>query len=133
MTDKEAMHKLEFMRNAYQKLIDEKVNFGVLVGTDVTGTWKAETPFDDACQNIIESLTLAIAALDKQIPRRKLEKYQYNENLFTLRCPTCGNLIGSYNKRPSRFSYRVLKNENYCCICGQAIDYSEPQEEDLDG
>ena len=80
-----------------------------------------------------KAITLAIAALDKQIPRRKLEKCQYNENLFTLRCPTCGNLIGSYNKRISRFSYRVLKNENYCCICGQAIDFSEPQQEDLDG
>ena len=57
-------------------------------------------------------LDIAIAALEKQIPKRKLEKDQYNENLFTLRCPTCGTLIGNYNKRLKSYSYSVY--ENYC-------------------
>lgn len=73
------------------------------------------------------ALTLAISALEKQIPKRKLGKDQYNENLFTIRCPTCGALIGNYNKRLDRFSYMVKKN--YCYICGQAIDFSKPKEE----
>ena len=72
-------------------------------------------------------LDIAIASLEKQIPKRKLEKDQDNEDLFTLRCPTCGELIGNYNKRLDRFSYMVKKN--YCYICGQAIDFSKPQEE----
>lgn len=66
MDNREAIHKLEFMRNAYQKLIDEKVDSGRLVGTDVTGTWKAETPLNDAYQEHIDALTLAIAALEQQ-------------------------------------------------------------------
>jgi hypothetical protein len=78
-----------------------------------------------------EAVTMAISALEKQIPKRKLEKDQYNENLFTLRCPTCGALICNYNERLDRFSYMV--KENYCYICGQAIDFSEPQQEEQDG
>lgn len=74
-----------------------------------------------------EAVDLAIAALEKQIPKRKLEKDQYNENLFTLRCPTCGALICNYNERLKSYSYSVY--ENYCYICGQAIDFSKPQEE----
>lgn len=64
MENREAIHKLDSMRNACQKLIDEKVNLGRLVGTDVTETWRVETPFDDACQNLIEALTLAISAVE---------------------------------------------------------------------
>lgn len=78
-----------------------------------------------------EAMQMAIAALEKQIPKRNLEKCQYNENLFTLRCPTCGALIGNYNKRLERYSYMVA--ENYCYICGQAIEFSEPQQEGQDG
>lgn len=76
-------------------------------------------------------LDMAIAALEKQIPKRKLEKDPDNENLFTLRCPTCGALICNYNERIDRFSYMVKKN--YCYICGQAIDFSKPQQEEQDG
>ena len=75
-----------------------------------------------------EAMQMAIHALEKQIPKRKLEKDKYNENLFTLRCPTCGALICNYNKRLGRYSYMVA--ENYCYICGQAIDFSEPYQEE---
>lgn len=64
MENREAIHKLESMRNTCQKLIDEKVKFERLVGTDVTETWNAETPFDDVCQNLIEAVTMAISALE---------------------------------------------------------------------
>ena len=85
-------------------------------------------PLLDGMTMFGEALNMAIAALEKQIPKRKLEKDQYNENLFTLRCPTCGTLIGNYNKRLKSYSYSVY--ENYCYICGQAIDFSEPQQEE---
>lgn len=65
-----AIHKLDFMRSAYQKLIDEKVNEGIFVGTDVTGTWKADTPLDDAYREHIEAITLGISALEKQETER---------------------------------------------------------------
>lgn len=65
MENREAIHKLESMRNTCQKLIDEKTKFERLVGTDVTETWNAETPFDGACQNLIEAVTMAIVAMKK--------------------------------------------------------------------
>jgi hypothetical protein len=86
---------------------------------------------DQYSDDVELALDTAIAALEKQIPKRKLGKDQYNENLFTIRCPTCGELIGNYNKRLDRFSYMVKKN--YCYICGQAIDFSKPQQEEQDG
>ena len=70
MNNKEAIHKLEYMRNAYQKLIDEKVDEGRLVGPDITGTWKADTPLNDAYKEHIEALDLAITALEQQEPMK---------------------------------------------------------------
>lgn len=78
-----------------------------------------------------EAMVLAIAALEKQIPKRKLEKSPYNENLFGLRCPSCGERVGNYNGRLNTFSHMALIN--YCPKCGQAIDFSKPQREEQDG
>ena len=66
MTKEEALHKLEFMRNAYQKLIDENVDEGRFVGTDVTGTWKADTPLNEVYREHVEALDMAISAIKKQ-------------------------------------------------------------------
>lgn len=77
--------------------------------------------------DLIEAMRMAIAALEKQIPKQRFEKDQDNEDVFTLRCPTCGAEIGIYNKRLDRFGYMVKKI--YCYICGQAIDFSKPREE----
>lgn len=66
MTKEEALHKLEFMRNAYQKLIDENVDEGMFVGTDVTGTWKADAPLNEAYREHVEALDMAISAMEKQ-------------------------------------------------------------------
>ena len=63
MNKAEAIHKLEFMRDAYQKLIDENVDEGRFVGTDVTGTWKADTPLNEVYAEHVEALDLAISAL----------------------------------------------------------------------
>ena len=66
MTTEEALHKLEFMRNAYQKLIDENVDEGRFVGTDVTGTWKADAPLNEVYMEHVEALDMAISAMKKQ-------------------------------------------------------------------
>lgn len=66
MTREEAKHKLDFMKKAYQKLIDEKVDSGKLVGDGVRGEWKAEAPLDEAYKDMIEALDLAIKALGQQ-------------------------------------------------------------------
>ena len=66
METKEALHKLEYMRDAYQKLIDENVDGGRFGGTDVTGTWKADTPLNEVYREHVEALDMAISALKKQ-------------------------------------------------------------------
>lgn len=65
MTKEEALHKLEFMRNAYQQLIDENVDEGRFVGTDVTGMWKADTPLNKIYAEHVEALDMAISAIKK--------------------------------------------------------------------
>ena len=71
MTKEEALHKLEFMRNAYQKLIDENVDEGRFVGTDITGTWKADTPLNEVYREHVEALDMAISAIKKQEEDKK--------------------------------------------------------------
>lgn len=59
----EAIRKIEFMRDAYQKLIDEKVDEGTFVGSDITGTWKAETPLTEVYRKHVEACNMAIDAM----------------------------------------------------------------------
>ena len=66
MTVDEANHKMDFLKKAYQKLIDENVDSGKLVGDGVMGEWKAETPLDEAYKDMIEALDLVIKALEQQ-------------------------------------------------------------------
>lgn len=72
MTKEEALHKLEFMRNAYQQLIDENVDEGRFVGTDVTGTWKADTPLNEVYREHVEALDMAISAMKKQEDEKRV-------------------------------------------------------------
>jgi len=65
MTVDEAKHKMDFLKKAYQKLIDEKVDSGKLVGDGVMGEWKAETPIDEAYKDMIEALDLVIKVLEQ--------------------------------------------------------------------
>lgn len=62
----DVISKLEFIRNGYQKLIDENVDCGTIVGTDITGTWKAETPLNDVYKQHVEALDTAIKVLSAQ-------------------------------------------------------------------
>lgn len=67
MTIEDCIHKLDFLIGAYQKLIDENVANGEVVGTGVRGTWTASTPLNKAYSNMIEAL---------QIAKDTLRKYQ---------------------------------------------------------
>lgn len=64
MTNGKTIHKLEYMKKAYQTLIDEKVDSGKLVGDGVKGEWKAETPLDKAYKDMIEALGMAIKSIE---------------------------------------------------------------------
>lgn len=66
MTKEEVLHKLEYMRDAYQKLIDENVSEGGFVGDGITGTWKSDTPLNKVYAEHVEALDMAITAIKKQ-------------------------------------------------------------------
>lgn len=66
MTIAEVNHKLDFLISAYQKLIDEKVREGEVVGTGVKGTWTANTPLNKAYADTIEALEIAKKYLPKE-------------------------------------------------------------------
>ena len=59
MTIEECIHKLDFSIGAYQKLINENVANGEVVGTGVRGTWTANTPLNKAYSDMIEALQTA--------------------------------------------------------------------------
>ena len=59
MTIEECIHKLDFSIGAYQKLINENVANGEVVGTGVRGTWTASTPLNKAYSDMIEALQTA--------------------------------------------------------------------------
>lgn len=118
MNNKEAIYKLEYMRNAYQKLIDEKVDEGRLVGTGITGTWMADTPLNDAYEEHIEAIDLAITALEKQEPMRPLQKEMNIEGRAITPCGFCGEEL------PNNAFY------DFCPYCGQKIDRRRKHDKD---
>ena len=59
MTIDDCIHKLDFLIGAYQKLIDENVSNGEVVGTGVRGTWTARTPLNNVYSDMIEALQTA--------------------------------------------------------------------------
>ena len=59
MTIEECIHKLDFSIGVYQKLINENVANGEVVGTGVRGTWTASTPLNKAYSDMIEALQTA--------------------------------------------------------------------------
>lgn len=97
MTKEEALHKLEFMRDAYQKLIDENVDEGRFVGTDVTGTWKADTPLNKVYAEHVEALDMAISAMKKQEEEEPVALYYAVKN--GVKVASWEPLISTYNAK----------------------------------
>lgn len=73
MTIDDCIHKLDFSIGAYQKLIDENVSNGEVVGTGVRGTWTASTSLNRAYSDMIEAL---------QIAKDIIRKYQKTEQII---------------------------------------------------
>lgn len=73
MKIEDCLHKLDFSIGAYQKLIDENVDNGKIVGTGVRGTWAASTPLNKAYSDMIEAL---------QIAKETICKYQRIEDIY---------------------------------------------------
>ena len=75
MTNDDCIHKLDFLIGGYQRLIDENVSNGVVVGTGVRGTWTASTPPIEAYLDMIEALQMAKETMRKyQTMQEVLEK-----------------------------------------------------------
>ena len=106
METKEALHKLKYMRDAYQKLIDENISEGEFVGDGVTGTWKSETSLKDVYRGHVEALNLAISALEEK-ERNKVH------------CGECKYMLGGYSGyyECSKNHWRVYKA--YSCEDGE--------------
>lgn len=69
--------------------------------------------------NFFEGISVAEKALEKQIPKKPIAKKEEYEIVYD--CPCCG-----------RYFVSVLDGDlcggqkyNYCCTCGQAIDWSD--------
>ena len=70
--------------------------------------WTGENvPVDEDCRMSAEALELAIAALEKQIPKKPYWEYG------GCHCKSCG--------------LDVLSDEYFCPLCGQAIDWSDDE------
>ena len=120
MTIIEALHKMEFMRDGYQKLLDENISEGILVGIeDVTGTWNTDTPLTEV-YTAHEACEMAISALYKQEPMRPRKNticYPHMPDVTVVLCPTCNRRL--------RTKRTTAKGDIYCPDCGQHIDWSE--------
>ena len=78
-----------------------------------------------------ESVNMAIAALEKQIPKKPEKKKELvfcdldngrhesgKKDVFC--CPTCGESVGmKYGEHP------IVNVQNYCKKCGQRIDWKD--------
>lgn len=73
MTIDDCIHKLDFSIGAYQKLIDENVSNGEVVGTGVRGAWTTNTPLNKAYSDMIEALRTA---------KDTMRKYQKIEQIL---------------------------------------------------
>ena len=66
MEIKDAIHTLTFMRNGYQKLLDEGCDRGRVVGNGVEGYWKSDTPLRLVYQKHVDAIDMAIEYMEMQ-------------------------------------------------------------------
>ena len=65
MEIKDAIHKMHFMKQGYQRLLEERVKDGSVLGYGIKGYWEASTPMTEIYQAHIDACDLAITALKK--------------------------------------------------------------------
>ena len=64
--------------------------------------------FDKCTTNAID---LAIDALDKQIPKKPIEKFAFSDDIEAGLCPLCNE--------------GVNEEMNFCSYCGQALEWKK--------
>ena len=76
-------------------------------------------------------LDMAISALEKQIPKKpnRIDKNASFDGNWKKVCPACGRLLIERITTPEK-SYPKIYNHTPHCVCGQAIDWSEPYTEE---
>lgn len=70
-----------------------------------------------------KSLDIAISAIEKQIPKKPNYGYEQTGNGISsvIRFPICPSCNGIDDGE----QYSAGGNEKFCCICGQALDWSD--------
>ena len=58
-----------------------------------------------------DAINMAIDALEKQIPKKPIEKFAFSDDIGAGLCPFCNE--------------GVNEEMNFCSYCGQAIDWSD--------
>ena len=78
---------------------------------------------------LIEALNIAVATIEKQIPKQlNTERFTFvnGEGYFDmLCCPTCYNIL---NQRTDYGEYVEGSIHDYCEDCGQALDWGKPEQ-----
>ncbi|MBQ0167482.1 MAG: hypothetical protein KBT02_10295 [Treponema sp.] len=65
---------------------------------------------------VINAIKKAIEALEMRTPKKA---YDVNREMKSFDCPSCLS---------SLYAEDELENVGYCCVCGQAIDWSADEE-----
>ena len=99
MTIEEAMHELKIQSQVLESMILYNKDF---------------EPKNDntSLENKKNAIDIGIKALEKQIPKKMKDIDEYEEDELCGYCPQCNKLQSN------------LWNENFCGVCGQAIDWS---------
>lgn len=111
MKIKQAIDTIALIRGGYQKLLEECVDEGTIVGTGFKGTWKTKYPTTGYKSIAVKACDIAISALEKQVGK----KPHPDGDQFILACPCC---------RSGEYLHNFDDNQNqYCGQCGQKIDW----------
>ena len=92
-------------------------------------TIKHEVNEEGHCGYIEDELRLAMAALEKQIPKKVILGYDEQDYVC---CPQCKSEIAPmdddcllYHCPGCGEKDAILQGDNYCFNCGQALDWSD--------
>lgn len=88
---------------------------------------RLECNYPDACDDKLrKAYDMAILSLNKQIPKKVI----YDEQDKGVKCPNCKRIVYRLETKEP-YSYWSVFNDAYCRHCGQALDWSEGETEDL--
>lgn len=74
---------------------------------------------------------IAIECIEKQIPRKPIEKESHYPNHLVLSCPNCSHSFGayaSYSRIDKELIYKSSTLNRFCPNCGTCMDWSDDDE-----